>query len=185
MGSNTPNHRTRGPTPPDSLSACNRSAEWDLASSHHHTPIMAYVEVNLDWMCEMGLDISPGSSIGPKVTVRTRMWTLVGARARLEIARLGIVPPFMGRVTDTCEKESPLITLRLEGRGQISYPGSRGMEHLVVVKALVCAESESPCPGVHVTCGPISRTPYWYSSLLGLHVLLFTAWIKLRSARTF
>ncbi|PKI58144.1 hypothetical protein CRG98_021474 [Punica granatum] len=58
MGSNAPNHRTRGPTPPNSLSACNPSAEWDLASSHHHTPSMAYVEVDLDWMCESRLDIT-------------------------------------------------------------------------------------------------------------------------------
>ncbi|PKI71118.1 hypothetical protein CRG98_008486 [Punica granatum] len=80
-----------------------------------------------------------------------------------------------GRVMDTCDKESPLIILRPEGRERISYPGSRGMEHPVVVKALICAEPESPSSGVHVTCGPISRTPFRYSGLLGLHVLLFTA----------
>ncbi|PKI53386.1 hypothetical protein CRG98_026226 [Punica granatum] len=34
-------------------------------------------------------------------------------------------------VTDTREKESPLIFLRPEGRGRISYPRSRAMEHLV------------------------------------------------------
>ncbi|PKI64871.1 hypothetical protein CRG98_014738 [Punica granatum] len=32
-------------------------------------------------------------------------------------------PPSWGCVTDTSEKESPLIILRLEGRGPISYPG--------------------------------------------------------------
>ncbi|PKI52747.1 hypothetical protein CRG98_026868 [Punica granatum] len=32
-------------------------------------------------------------------------------------------PPSVGRVTDTREKESPLIILRLESRGRISYPG--------------------------------------------------------------
>ncbi|PKI53260.1 hypothetical protein CRG98_026347, partial [Punica granatum] len=57
-GSNAPNHRTRGPTPLNSPSACNPSAEWDLASSHHHAPDMAYVEGNLDWMRETGLDIT-------------------------------------------------------------------------------------------------------------------------------
>ncbi|PKI60845.1 hypothetical protein CRG98_018776 [Punica granatum] len=65
-------------------------------------------------------------------------------------------PPSLGRVTDTREKESPLIILRPEIRGRIGCPGSRGMEHLVVVKALICAEPESLCSGVHVTCGPIS-----------------------------
>ncbi|PKI73121.1 hypothetical protein CRG98_006486 [Punica granatum] len=44
MGSNAPNHRTRGPTPLNSPSACNPSAEWDLASIHRHTPNTAYVE---------------------------------------------------------------------------------------------------------------------------------------------
>ncbi|PKI63991.1 hypothetical protein CRG98_015604 [Punica granatum] len=57
-GSNAPNHRTRGPTPPNSPSACNPSAEWDLASIHRHTPNMAYVEGNLDWVRERGLDIT-------------------------------------------------------------------------------------------------------------------------------
>ncbi|PKI50071.1 hypothetical protein CRG98_029540 [Punica granatum] len=57
-GYNAPNHRTRGPTPPNSLSACNPSAEWDLASIHRHTPNMAYVEGNLDWMRETCLDIT-------------------------------------------------------------------------------------------------------------------------------
>ncbi|PKI67134.1 hypothetical protein CRG98_012462 [Punica granatum] len=44
MGSNAPNHRTRGPTPPNPPSACNPSAEWDLVSIHRHTPNAAYVE---------------------------------------------------------------------------------------------------------------------------------------------
>ncbi|PKI56635.1 hypothetical protein CRG98_022968 [Punica granatum] len=57
-GSNAPNHRTRGPTPPNSLSACNPSAEWDLASIHRYTPNTAYVEGNLDWACETDLDIT-------------------------------------------------------------------------------------------------------------------------------
>ncbi|OWM76799.1 hypothetical protein CDL15_Pgr021191 [Punica granatum] len=115
------------------------------------------------------------------------MWTLVGARiARFWIARLGSVHlPVGTRDEHARKKESPLIILRPEGRGRISYPGSRGMEYLVVVKVMVCAEPESPCSGVHVTCGPISRTPFRYFGLLGLHVLLFTALIKLRSARTF
>ncbi|PKI59366.1 hypothetical protein CRG98_020234 [Punica granatum] len=118
--------------------------------------------------------------------VRTRMCSRQGPHARdLKSRGLGVSTFPWGRVTDTREKESPLIILRPEGRGRISYPGSRGMEYLVVVKALVCAEPESPCSGVHVRCGPISRTPFRYFGLLGLHVLLFTAWIKLHSARTF
>ncbi|PKI51019.1 hypothetical protein CRG98_028591 [Punica granatum] len=44
---------------------------------------------------------------------------------------LGVSTFPWGRVTDTCEKESPLIILRPEGRGRISYPGSKGIEHLV------------------------------------------------------
>ncbi|PKI75964.1 hypothetical protein CRG98_003622 [Punica granatum] len=99
-----------------------------------------------------------------------------GPHARdLKSRGLGVSTFPWGRVIDTREKESPLIILRPESRGLISYPGSRGMEHLVIVKALVCAEPESPCSGVHVTCGPISRTPFRYSGLLGLHVILFIA----------
>ncbi|PKI41442.1 hypothetical protein CRG98_038166, partial [Punica granatum] len=56
--SNAPNHRTRGPTPPNSPSACNPSVEWDLASIHRYTPNTAYVEGNLDWACETDLDIT-------------------------------------------------------------------------------------------------------------------------------
>ncbi|PKI34189.1 hypothetical protein CRG98_045422 [Punica granatum] len=108
--------------------------------------------------------------------VRTRTWTLVGARMlAFGLRGLGVSTFPWGCVTDTREKESPLIILRPESREQIIYPGSRGMEHLVVVKALVCAEPKSPCSGVHVMCGPISRTPFRYSDLLGLHVLLFTS----------
>ncbi|PKI50086.1 hypothetical protein CRG98_029524 [Punica granatum] len=57
-GFNAPNHRTRGPTPPNSPSACNPSAEWDLASIHRYTPNAAYVEGNLDRACETNLDIT-------------------------------------------------------------------------------------------------------------------------------
>ncbi|PKI41859.1 hypothetical protein CRG98_037729 [Punica granatum] len=105
------------------------------------------------------------------------MWTLVGARiACFWIVRLGRLSTFPWEcVTDTREKESPLIILRPEGRERISYPGSRGMEHLVIVKALICAEPKNSCSRVHVTYGSISRTPFRYFGLLGLHVLLFTA----------
>ncbi|PKI73052.1 hypothetical protein CRG98_006547 [Punica granatum] len=66
------------------------------------------------------------------------MWTLVGARMRPFGSRgLGVSTFPWGCVTDTREKESPLIVLRPEGRGRISYPGSRGMEHLVVVKNVI------------------------------------------------
>ncbi|PKI71496.1 hypothetical protein CRG98_008110 [Punica granatum] len=44
--------------PPNSPSACNPSAEWDLASIHRYTPNTAYVEGNLDWACETDLDIT-------------------------------------------------------------------------------------------------------------------------------
>ncbi|PKI66309.1 hypothetical protein CRG98_013271 [Punica granatum] len=57
-GSNTPNHRTRGPTPPNTLSACNSSAEWDLTLSHHYTSSTAYVEGSLVRMRESRLDIT-------------------------------------------------------------------------------------------------------------------------------
>ncbi|PKI78368.1 hypothetical protein CRG98_001236 [Punica granatum] len=98
----------------------------------------------------------------PAKAVRTRMWTLIGARiARFWIARLGRLSTFpCRRMTDTPEKESPLIILRPEGRGRITYPGSRGMEQLVVVEALICVEPKSSSSGVHVMCGPISRTPF-------------------------
>ncbi|PKI40460.1 hypothetical protein CRG98_039152 [Punica granatum] len=89
-------------------------------------------------------------------------------RALLDRPAWGVSTFPWGCVTDTREKESSLIILRPEGRGSISYPGSRGVEHLVIVKALVCAEPESPCSGVHVTCWPISRTPFRYSGLPGL-----------------
>ncbi|PKI57279.1 hypothetical protein CRG98_022318 [Punica granatum] len=45
------------------------------------------------------------------------MWTLVLDCAAWECS------PSRGCVTDTCEKESPLIILRPEGRRPISYPG--------------------------------------------------------------
>ncbi|PKI18234.1 hypothetical protein CRG98_049492, partial [Punica granatum] len=53
------------------------------------------------------------------------MWTLVGAHiARFWIARLGGVHlPVGTRDGHAWEKESPLIILRPEGRGRISYPG--------------------------------------------------------------
>ncbi|PKI54153.1 hypothetical protein CRG98_025448 [Punica granatum] len=128
-------------------------------------------------------DISEDEYLAPDALT---LVTLVGACMRAFGSRgLGVSTFSWGRVTGTREKESPLIILRPVGLGRISYLGSRGMEHLVVVKALVCMEPESPCSRVHVTGGPISRTPFRYSDLLGLHVLLFTAWIKLRSARTF
>ncbi|PKI48969.1 hypothetical protein CRG98_030636 [Punica granatum] len=48
--------------------------------------------------------------------VRTRMWTLVGASKRAFGSRgLGVSTFLWGCVTDTREKESPLIILRPEG----------------------------------------------------------------------
>ncbi|PKI74770.1 hypothetical protein CRG98_004788 [Punica granatum] len=43
-GSNTPNHRLRGPTPPTTPSACNPSAECGLAPIQYLAPRMVYVE---------------------------------------------------------------------------------------------------------------------------------------------
>ncbi|PKI51041.1 hypothetical protein CRG98_028566 [Punica granatum] len=57
-GSNAPNHRSRGPTPPCTPSARNPSAEWGLAPSHHSTPSNVYVEDDLDRVCESWLEIT-------------------------------------------------------------------------------------------------------------------------------
>ncbi|PKI41479.1 hypothetical protein CRG98_038126 [Punica granatum] len=60
----------------------------------------------------------------PQPIVRSRMWTLVGTRMRTFGSRgLGVSTFPWRRVTDTREKELPLIILRPEGRGRISYPG--------------------------------------------------------------
>ncbi|PKI69606.1 hypothetical protein CRG98_009998 [Punica granatum] len=58
MGSNTPNHRPRGLTPPCTPSACNPSAEQGLSPSHHSTPSNVYVEDDSDQVCESRLDIT-------------------------------------------------------------------------------------------------------------------------------
>ncbi|PKI65419.1 hypothetical protein CRG98_014158 [Punica granatum] len=57
-----------------------------------------------------------------EVSVRTRLWTLVGARMRAFGSRSLEVSTFRGCVMDTREKESPFIILRPESRGPISYP---------------------------------------------------------------
>ncbi|PKI70622.1 hypothetical protein CRG98_008996 [Punica granatum] len=57
-GSNTPNHRPRGPTPPCTPSARNLSAEWGLTPSHHSIPSNVYVEDDSDRVCESRLDIT-------------------------------------------------------------------------------------------------------------------------------
>ncbi|PKI74021.1 hypothetical protein CRG98_005584 [Punica granatum] len=57
-GSNAPNHRPRGPTPPCTLSARNPSAEWGLAPSHYLAPSTIYAEDNSDRVCESRLGIT-------------------------------------------------------------------------------------------------------------------------------
>ncbi|PKI70804.1 hypothetical protein CRG98_008799 [Punica granatum] len=62
------------------------------------------------------------------------MWTHVGARMCAFGSRgLGVSIFPWGRMTDTREKESPLIILRPEGRGQISYPVELGSHVLTLV----------------------------------------------------
>ncbi|PKI75179.1 hypothetical protein CRG98_004403 [Punica granatum] len=51
----TPN---TGSNTPHTLNARNPSVEWDLTSSHQHARSMAYVEGDLDRMCESRLDIT-------------------------------------------------------------------------------------------------------------------------------
>ncbi|PKI60899.1 hypothetical protein CRG98_018724 [Punica granatum] len=57
-GSNAPNHRSWGPTPPHTSSVCNPSVKWGLVPSHRLAPRNVYVEDDSDWLCESLLGIA-------------------------------------------------------------------------------------------------------------------------------
>ncbi|PKI77754.1 hypothetical protein CRG98_001878 [Punica granatum] len=96
------------------------------------------------------------------------MWTFVGARMRA-FASCGLgVSTFPGDAGWTSVRRSRryLFTTRRSRASEL--PGSRSSDTPSFAKALICAEPESPSSGVHIMCGPISYTPFQYSSLLGL-----------------
>ncbi|PKI71950.1 hypothetical protein CRG98_007633 [Punica granatum] len=57
-GVQRPKPSSTGSNAPHTLHARNPSAEWNLTSSHHYARSTAYVEGDLDRMCESWLDIS-------------------------------------------------------------------------------------------------------------------------------
>ncbi|PKI76493.1 hypothetical protein CRG98_003111 [Punica granatum] len=57
-GVQRPKPPNTGSNTPHTLNARNPSAEWDLTSSHHYAQSTAYVEGDLDRVCESWLDIT-------------------------------------------------------------------------------------------------------------------------------